>query len=348
MQNPFSPKSSALIVTLVAAVFVYGCAEKSEEQGEPPAPKLAAAWPPAAEDWLPLPEGMDKMGGAHGDVAVAENGDIYVSLTNGLRAGVQVYSNEGKYLRNIEGAPNDFHGFVIHKDADGVEYIYGPRLGGMKIVKLTLDGEVVLEIPGEAIPKEHWKVNPKNNKAALRMTACDVSPNGDIFVTDGYSTDLVHRFNAAGEYLATFGGKGEPYNFATLHKIAVDTRFDPARIVGVSRADGRVVHMSMEGEFLGNVATDLLMPAALVVHGDLLCVGEIKGRVTILDKEGNIVKQLGANENADEVGTNKTDPAKWRNGIVNAPHGVDFNEAGDLFVAEYSVFGRVLRYNAVK
>jgi hypothetical protein len=63
-----------------------------------------------------------------------------------LRAGVQVYSNEGKYLRNVADAPNDFHGFVIHKDADGIEYIYGPRLGGMKVLKLTLDGKVVLEI----------------------------------------------------------------------------------------------------------------------------------------------------------------------------------------------------------
>ena len=90
------------------------------------------------------------------------------------------------------------------------------------------------------------------------------------------------------------------------------------------------------------------MPAALVVHGDLLAVGEIKGRVSIFDKEGTLVKQLGANENADEVGTNKTEPAKWRNGIVNAPHGVAFNAAGDLFVGEYSVFGRVLRFNGVK
>ena len=43
-----------------------------------------------------------------------------------------------------------------------------------------------------------------------------------------------------------------------------------------------------------------------------------------------IVKQLGANDHPDEVGTNKTAPAKWRTGIVNAPHGVAFNTDGDL------------------
>jgi hypothetical protein len=237
---------------------------------------------------------------------------------------------------------------VIHQDSDGVEYIYGPRLGKGELVKLTLDGEVVLTIPGDAIPKEYWKVNAKSKKAALRLTACDVAPNGDIFITDGYATDWVHHFSPKGEYIATFGGKEEPYKFSTLHKIAIDTRFDPVRIAGVSRTDGRVVHMGLDGKYIGNVATDLLKPAALVVQGDYLAVGEILGRVTILDKAGNIYKQLGHNQNADEVGTNKTAPEKWRPGIVNAPHGVAFNSNGDLFVTEYSNFGRIVKYSRVK
>lgn len=298
-----------------------------------------------APNWLQLPEGLEHMGGAHGDVATSENGDVYVSLTGGLRAGVQVYGSDGKYIRNVSNAPKDFHGFVIHKDADGKEYIYGPQLGGGRVLKMTLQGEVVLTIPGDAIPKEHWKVHPKTRKANLRLTACDVAPNGDIFVADGYSSDLIHHFNAKGEYIATFGGKGDPYLFRTLHKIAIDTRFDPARIAGVSRADGRVVHLDLDGKYIGNIATDLLMPAALVVQGNFLAVGEIKGRVTILDKDGKIYRQIGHNTVASEVGTNKTAPDKWRPGIVNAPHGVAFNAAGDLFVTEYSNFGRIIKYS---
>ncbi|MGY8642879.1 MAG: hypothetical protein ACKVJU_17515 [Verrucomicrobiales bacterium] len=345
MQKPSLLISSATLVAFSVAIFLSACGVETKTV---PTPKPITNWNSAEEGWLKLPEGMEQMGGAHGDVAVSENGDVYVSLTNGLRAGVQVYSADGTYLRNVENAPTDFHGFVIHKDADGIEYIYGPQLSGQKIVKLKLNGAVVMTIPGELIPKEHWKVNPKNKKALLRLTACDVAPNGDIFVTDGYSTDLVHHFNAAGEYLATFGGKAAPYNFSTLHKIAVDTRFEPARIVGVSRTDGRVVHMSLEGEYIGDVATDLKKPAALVVYGDLLAVGEILGRVTILGKDGAIVKQLGANEIEEETGTNKTEPAKWRQGIVNAPHGVAFNSNGDLFVAEYSTFGRIVKYDAIR
>lgn len=237
----------------------------------------------------------------------------------------------------------DFHGFVIHRGDDG-EFIYGPSLGGGTTYKMTLDGEIVMTIPGESIPKEYWKVNPKTQKGALRLTGCDVAPNGDIYITDGYSSDYVHRFNAKGEYLATFGGKEAPYSFKTLHKIAVDTRFDPPRIVGTDRANNRVVHFSMDGELLGEVATDLLMPAAVATFGDYLAVGEIKGRVTIFDKENQVVAQLGANENPAEVGTNKIEPAQWREGVVNAPHGVAFNAKGDLFVSEYNVHGRVLKF----
>lgn len=308
-----------------------------------PAPEAAPPTWTAGPDPLQLPGDLPSIGNQHGDVAVSANGDLYVSVMQGLRAGLQVYAADGTYLRNVKDAPTDFHGFVIHQGPDG-EFIYGPQLGGGKIVKLTLEGEVVLTIPGEAIPKEYWLVNPQTGQAALRLTGCAVVPNGDIFVTDGYATDYVHRFNAKGEYLATFGGKAAPYGFKTLHKIAIDTRFDPPRLVGTDRANNRVVHLSLEGELLGEIATDLLLPAAAVVQGDLLAVGELKGRVTIFDKENRVVARLGENPNPDEVGTNKIEPAQWKPGVVNAPHGVAFDAAGDLFVSEYSLHGRVLKF----
>jgi len=317
------------------------------ESAPTPAPEAAAPSWTTCPDPLKLPEGMSEMGNQHGDVAIASNGNIYVSLMQGLRSGVQVYSADGTYLRNVKNAPTDFHGFVIHQGADG-EFLYGPQLNAGKILKLTLDGEVVLTIPGESIPKEYWQVNPKNQQAALRLTGCTVAKNGDIFVTDGYASDRVHRFNAKGEYLATFGGKTAPYLFKTLHKIAIDNRFDPPRLVGTDRANNRVVHLSLDGELLGEIATGLLFPAAAVVQGDLLAVGELKGRVTLFDKENRVVARLGANPNPQEVGTNQIEPAKWKPGVVNAPHGVAFNAAGDLFVSEYSLHGRVLKFSRTK
>lgn len=310
-----------------------------------PALAGAPAFKPVA-DWHQVPPGLDKLGNQHGDVAISAKGEVYVSILSGPKAGVQVFAPDGKYLRNVPNAPNDFHGFVIHRDNDGTEYIYGPRLNGQTVLKMTLDGQVVLDIPGSAIP-EKYKAARKGKKR-LRLTACDVAPNGDIFVTDGYASDYVHRFNSKGEYQASFGGRVAPYNFKTLHKIAIDTRFDPPRIIGADRANLRVVHLSLDGKFLGEVAKDMLLPAAVVVHGDYAAIGEIKGRVTLLDKAGKAAAVLGANSHADEVGTNKTEPVKWRPGIVTAPHGVAFSPKGDLYVSEYSLFGRVHKFEYVK
>jgi hypothetical protein len=293
-------------------------------------------------DWLKLPEGRTQLGNQHGDVAVSSTGDVYVSVQDPA-TGLQVYSPEGKFLRNVNGAPSDFHGFVIRKDADG-EFIYGATLRGQTIVKMTLDGAIVMTIGSSSIPDQYKIRNARSNLLALLLTGLDVAPNGDIYVTDGYASDYIHRFDKSGKYLASFGGKQPPYSFNTLHKLAIDTRFQPARIIACDRANNRVVHLALDGAFLGVVAKDLLLPAAIVIDGENAIVGELSGRVTVLDKSGAAVTRIGANTEQG-IGTNKIPPEQWRSGFVLSPHGVALNARGDLFVSEFSAFGRVHRFN---
>src|SRR5438477_5677821 len=292
-------------------------------------------------DWLKLPPGRTNIGNMHGDVAVSSRGEVYVSVMD-PKAGVQVYANDGTFLRNVPNAPSDFHGFVIRQQPDG-EFIFGSRLGGQTIMKMTLDGKVLLNIPASDIPDE-FKNKNKAGKTYVSLTAMDVAPNGDLIVTDGYASDYVHRFDRAGKYIKSFGGKKPPYSFNTLHKIAIDTRFEPARIIGCDRQNNRMVHMSLDGEFLGVIAKDLRLPAAVAIYKDYAVVGELKGRVTILDKDGKVVSQLGENSERG-VGGNNLRPEQWRTGVFVSPHGVALNERGDLFVSEYSLFGRVHRFN---
>src|SRR5262245_6995297 len=295
-----------------------------------------------APNWLKLPEGRSQLGNQHGDVAVSSTGDVYVSVQDPA-AGLQVYGPDGKFLSNVNGAPSDFHGFVIHKEAGG-EFIYGATLRGQTIVKMTLDGAIVMTIGSSSIPDQYKIRNARSNQLALLLTGLDVAPNGDIYVTDGYASDYIHRFDRTGKYLNSFGGKNPPYSFNTLHKLAIDTRFTPARLIACDRANNRVVHLSLEGVFLGVVSSDLLLPAAIVIDGDKAIVGELRGRVTVLDKAGAVVSRVGANTE-EGVGTNKLPPAQWREGFLLSPHGVALNAHGDLFVSEFSAFGRVHRFN---
>ena len=273
----------------------------------------ALASPAAADykvvpDWLRLPQGRDQLGNMHGDVAVSSTGDVYVSVQD-PQAGLQVYAPDGRFLRNVPDAPADLHGFVIRRQPDG-EFIFGPTLRGQTIVKMTLEGKVVLTIPASAIPDEFKVRNARSGQLSVLLTGMDVAPNRDLYVTDGYASDYIHRFDKAGKYLNSFGGKKEPYNFSTLHKLAIDTRFQPARIIACDRANNRVVHLSLSGDLIG----------------------------------GQVVTRLGTNTEPG-VGGNQLKPEQWRPGIVVSPHGVATNDRGDLFVSEFNIFGRIHRFN---
>jgi hypothetical protein len=317
-----------LILTLLASATVF-------------ADTPALLFRPVA-DWPKLPEGRTKIGNMHGDVAVSAKGEVYVSVQD-PDAGLQVIASDGRFLRNVPSAPSDLHGFVIHRERDG-EFLYGVRLREQTVVKMTLDGNVVLTIPASAFPDQFKVRNARSGQLALALTDVDVAPNGDLYVTDGYASDFIHRFDSTGKYITSFGGKKEPYGFNTLHKLAIDTRFQPARLIACDRANNRVVHLWLAGEFLGVVAKDLLLPAAVVLYRDYAIVGELRGRVTILSKSGTVVEQIGMNTDAG-VGGNQIAPELWRVGIFGAPHGVAVNDHGDLFVSEFNAFGRVHQFN---
>lgn len=350
-----------LPVYLLGLTVVAGQTASGQSAAPMRAPQYAAD-----PQWLKLPEGRTQIGSMHGDVAVSAAGEVFISVEGsvlqrfailGPSPGLQVFAPDGRFLRNVAGAPFDLHGFIIHREASG-EFIYGVRLAGGQtaadqtregldrqvIVKLTLDGKEAMSIPGSRIP-DQFKSKTPDGKAFMRLTGIAVAPNGDIYATDGYSSDYVHRFDRDGKYLSSFGGKQAPYGFRTLHKIAVDTRFQPARLLATDRENGRLVHLALDGAFLGVVAEGLQRPAAVAIRGDYAAVAELRGaHVGLYDRAGQRVATLGANTVADEINNNRTEMDKWRPGIVTAPHGVAFNDAGDIFVAEFNLYGRVHRF----
>ncbi len=295
----------------------------------------------AVEGWLKPSTELQTIGPAHGDVAVSSTGEVYVGVLSGPRAGLQVFGADGKYLRNVPNAPADLHGFVIHQEPEG-EFIYGAGLGSGTILKMQLDGKVVLQIAGSTIDEKF--VRKQDGKPVLRLTGMDVAPDGRLFVVDGYSSDFIHIFDAKGKYLSSFGGREAPYGFHTCHKIAIDTRFKPARILCCDRENRRVVHLSLTGEVLG-VTPEMKRPAAAAVFGEWAAIAEIEGRVSLLDKAGKTVITLGSNPVKEQTATNKVKPSEWKTGILTAPHGIAFDHEGNLFVTEFNEYGRVLRYN---
>jgi DNA-binding beta-propeller fold protein YncE len=291
--------------------------------------------------FLTPPPGMATIGDSHGDIAVSPAGENYVSVQGGDHPGIQVYSARGQYLRNVPGAPTDLHGFIIARAPGGAPAIFGVSRLAQHVVELALDGRTLLDIPASVIPdqyKEHGEGKPATN-----LTGIAVAPNGDIYVVDGYGLGFIHRFDRAGRYVASFGGTGAPWNFDQAHKIAIDTRFTPARLLCTDRRHRRLVQMDLNGNILAVFGEGLRLPSALAVRGNELAVAELEGRVSILDKKGDVIATIGANDNASEVHVNTTPPTVWREGLFYEPHGITYDASGNLLVTEFNLWGRVTR-----
>ena len=288
--------------------------------------------------WPTTPEGLQTIGDSHGEIDVDSEGNFYVSVVGGEKSGIQIYDASGKYLRNLPNARNNFHGFTMVKE-DGKDVIYAACLGDKTtaFLKLSIKGEVLLEIPLSAIPAEIG--------TSFALTHADRAPNGDIYVIDGYASDRLFIFGADGKFKRATAGKGEPWKLNTAHKFAFDTRFEPARILVCDRTNDRLIHLDLEGNFLSVYATGILKPCTVDFHGDLVCVAQLASGISILDKEGIVLKRLGANDNPTEFNTNGVAPEKWREGITTSPHGATFDKDGNVVTTEWNRWGRLLRWN---
>lgn len=282
--------------------------------------------------------GQKPLGPCHGGVVLDKKGDIYV--TTDTPRGIVVFSAEGKYLRSL--GPTRIHALEVREE-NGVEFIYAARPSDHEVMKLKMNGDVlwVIGAPDEAgLYKDGAGYNP---------CAVTVAPDGSIFVADGYGSNHVLKFDKNRRFVKAFGGMGsEEGKFMTCHGIAVDTRFSPPLLLVCNRNNDRVEHWDLDGKFIKVIQKDLRMPAAVHIRGDYAVFPELKGRVTVLDKSGSIVAQLGDNPVVPQRANFGLAPDKWTEGFFNSPHGASLDKDGNVIVAEWTQFGRVHKYARAK
>jgi DNA-binding beta-propeller fold protein YncE len=278
------------------------------------------------------------LGPCHGGAVIDKAGNIYVSTDT--QRGIVVFSSAGKFLRAV--GPTRIHAMELRQE-NGAEYIYAARPADHEVVKLSLDGKQLwaIEYPKEAgIYKDAGGFSP---------CALTVGPDGSIFVADGYGANYVLKFDKDRKFVKAFGGPGEEEGkFKTCHGIALDTRQAQPLLFVCNRNNNRVEYWDLDGHFVKVIQKDLRMPAAVHIRGDYALIPELQGRVTILDKQGNIAAQLGDNPNADQRANFKLPPTDWKDGICNSPHGGSIDKDGNLIVTEWSQFGHLHKFAPVK
>src|SRR5438477_8948533 len=278
------------------------------------------------------------LGPCHGGAVIDKAGNIY--STTDTERGIVVLSPAGKFLRAV--GPTRVHGLEVREE-NGTQYLYCTRPADHEVVKLRLDGgqEWAIHFPREAgIYKDEKGFNP---------CAVTVAPDGSLFVADGYGSNYVLKFDKDRKCVKAFGGPGEAEGkFKTCHGIALDTRPGKLLLLVCNRNNNRVEYWDLDGNFVKVIQKDLRMPAAVHIRGDYAVIPELQGRVTVLDKDGAIVAQVGDNPNEKQRANFGLTSDLWKDGICNSPHGASIDKEGNLIVTEWSQFGHLHKFAQVK
>ena len=214
-------------------------------------------------------------------------------------------------------------------------------------VKMTLKGEVVWIKP---IPLASGLYKEKKE---YRPTSCTLAPNGDVFVTDGYGANVVHHYDARGDYLGFFGGKGkEDGMFATPHKATIDARSGTPLLLVTDRANKRLQWFDMKQKHVktleGSDNELMRAPSGLFIKGDELLLTDLRGRLTVLDKDNKLITHLGDSGATENQGSNRITSDKWQDGFFVAPHGAVWDKEGNIYVSEWSLEGRIDKLRRIK
>ena len=164
------------------------------------------------EGWGALPPGFTYQDGAA--VCVDSKDNVYV-FNRGAHP-VIVFDRDGQFLRSW-GEDIGFvnaHGAAV--GPDGMLYLTDDF--GAAVRKCTPQGKVVMTIgtPGKSAPR--FSGDPFN-----RCTHTALSPEGEIYVSDGYQNARVHKYAPDGKLMFSWGEPGTgPGQFNLVHNIACD------------------------------------------------------------------------------------------------------------------------------
>lgn len=170
-------------------------------------------------------------------VATAARGTVYV-LCRAPRPAMHCFAPDGRFLRTWTAhAFVNPHGLWIGPDGR----VFSTDTGDHTVRIFTPDGALLQTLGTPGQPGAPGM--PFN-----QPTRAVAGPSGDIFVSDGYGQNRVHRFAPDGRLLHSWGEPGSgPGQFDTPHSLWVDA---DERVYVVDRGNGRVQVFDGDGAFV--------------------------------------------------------------------------------------------------
>lgn len=304
-----------MIRAAIATLFV--CAAALAQRPSNPALLIPQTAPEldyvAVADPVTLPAGVTM--GAPASVAFDSKGHLWV-LNRGPQP-VMEFDESGKFLRALgEGMFTRTHGLRL--DADG--NIWVTDVGAHIVVKFSPQGQALLTLGtkgqagdwNEATQSHHF--TEPNDLAFGR--------NGDIFVVQGHTPGRgdprVLKFDKAGNFIKTWGGKGtEPGKFEVAHGIAIDAK---GLLWVTDRENERIQVFDQDGTFVREMKYAGLPCGLDIGPRYIYMVNGFAGQLLRLDLDGKVLAATGK-------------PGKEL-GEFGEAHFVAVSPKGEIFVAD--------------
>ncbi|MBI3849571.1 MAG: hypothetical protein HY298_04675 [Verrucomicrobia bacterium] len=217
----------------------------------------------ANDHWAKLPSGWSWTE----VVAVATDAQDRVYVFNRSEHPVMIFNRDGTFLRSWgEGLFARPHGIFIGPD----DAVYCTDDLDHTVRKFTPDGRLLLTLGTSGKPSDTGATSV-DYRTILRVgppfhypTNVALSPEGDIYISDGYGNARVHKFAPGGRLLFSCGEPGNgPGQFHVPHGIAVDRQ---GTVYVADRENSRIQLFAPDGTFLSEW-TDVARPCQVFIDG---------------------------------------------------------------------------------
>ncbi len=277
------------------------------------------------EGWAKLPEGWEF--GMVVGVAVDSKDQVFVYHRG--EHPLVVFDPDGNMTAHWgEDELRVAHGLYIDSD----DNVYTADLGTHTVKKFTSDGDLLMTIGTDGAAAERMSGDPFN-----LPTNIAIGPSGDLFVSDGYGNARIHRFNADGKHITSWGEPGDgPGQFVIPHGIFFDAQ---GLMYVADRENLRIQVFTEDGEFIKEWR-DLARPDYIYIDREgIVYIAELghftglmpdmpeptadspPARVSILDLDGNLLARWGGQR-------------RGAIGDFEAAHAIWTDSRGDIYVGE--------------